>query len=83
MVGLGETFKEIVSVMEDLSSAGCDFLTIGQYLRPSKRNLPVVEYVIPRTFIDYKEAALRMGFKGIASSPLARSSMNAEEMFLS
>jgi len=83
MVGLGETFEEIVSVMKDLSSAGCDFLTIGQYLRPSKRNLPVVEYVAPGTFIDYKETALRMGFKGVASSPLVRSSMNAEEMFLS
>jgi len=82
MVGLGETFGEAVSVIKDLSSAGCDFLTIGQYLRPSKRNLPVVEYVAPRTFIDYKEAALRMGFKGVASSPLVRSSMNAGEMFL-
>lgn len=83
MVGLGETFGEVVSVMKDLSSAGCDLLTVGQYLRPSKRNLPVVEYVPPHTFMDYKKAALRMGFKGIASSPLVRSSMNAEEMFLS
>jgi lipoic acid synthetase len=82
MVGLGETFGEVVSVMRDLSSVGCDFLTIGQYLRPSKRNLPVVEYVEPHTFIDYKEAALTIGFKGVASSPLVRSSMNAEEMFL-
>jgi lipoic acid synthetase len=82
MVGFGETFGEVVSVMKDLSSAGCDFLTIGQYLRPSKRNLPVVEYVVPQTFIDYKETALRMGFKGVASSPLVRSSMNAGEMFL-
>lgn len=83
MVGLGETFEEIVSVMKDLSLTGCDFLTIGQYLQPSKRNLPVVEYVEPRTFVDYKKAALRMGFKDVASSPLVRSSMNAEEMFLS
>ncbi|HXX54381.1 MAG TPA: lipoyl synthase [Thermodesulfovibrionales bacterium] len=83
MVGFGETFKEVVAVMKDLSSAGCDFLTIGQYLRPSKRNLPVVEYVAPRTFVDYKETALGMGFKAVASSPLVRSSMNAEEMFLS
>jgi lipoic acid synthetase len=83
MVGFGETFQEVVSVIEDLSSAGCDFLTIGQYLRPSKKNLPVVEYVSPATFMDYKEAALRMGFKGVASSPLVRSSMHAEEMFLS
>ena len=83
MVGLGETFEEVVSVMRDLSSVGCDFLTVGQYLRPSKKNLPVVEYVAPGIFIDYKKAALRMGFKGVASSPLVRSSMNAEEMFLS
>jgi hypothetical protein len=76
MVGLGETFEEVISVMQDLSSTGCDFITIGQYLRPSKRSLPVVEYVAPRTSAEYKEAALRMGFRGVASAPLVRSSMN-------
>lgn len=82
MAGLGETYEEILSVMGDLRSAGCDYLTIGQYLRPSKRNLPVVEYVTPAAFEAYREAALAMGFRGVASAPLVRSSMNAEEMFV-
>ena len=81
MAGLGETFDEVVEVIRDISSAGCDFLTIGQYLRPSRENLPVVEYVRPETFDRYKEIALSIGFKGVASAPLVRSSMNAEEMF--
>lgn len=81
MAGLGETFEEVVSVIRDLHNAGCDYLTIGQYLRPSKENLPVVEYVIPEMFERYGGIALSMGFKAVASAPLARSSMNAEEMF--
>ncbi len=82
MVGLGETFGEVVSVMEDLRSTGCDYLTVGQYLRPSRRNLPVVEYVTPDIFERYREIGFSIGFRGVASAPLARSSMNAEEMFL-
>lgn len=81
MVGLGETFDEVISVMRDLNKAGCNYLTIGQYLRPSKENLPVVEYITPDTFERYRLAALNMGFKAVASAPLARSSMNAEGMF--
>lgn len=81
MVGLGETFGEVVSVMGDLRSVGCGYLTIGQYLRPTKRNLPVVAYVTPETFDRYRETGLSMGFKAVASAPLVRSSMNAEEMF--
>lgn len=81
MVGLGETAEEVFSLMRDLRLAGCDFLTVGQYLRPSKRNLPVTEYVTPATFARYGEAALSMGFRGVASAPLVRSSMDAEEMF--
>ncbi len=81
MAGLGETFEEVVSVIRDLHNAGCDYLTIGQYLRPSKDNLPVVEYVLPETFDRYRDIALTIGLKGVASAPLARSSMNAEEMF--
>lgn len=81
MVGLGETFTEIIDVLKDLKTAGCDTVTIGQYLRPSKKNLPVREYVRPEMFDVYKEIALDMGFKYAASSPLTRSSMNAEEMF--
>ena len=82
MVGLGETAEEVVSLIHDLRSAGCDYLTIGQYLRPSKRNLPVTEYVAPATFERYREVALSAGFRGVSSAPLVRSSMNAEEMFL-
>jgi len=81
-VGLGETIDEVVSVVQDIRSTGCDFLTIGQYLRSSRTNLPVVQYIRPETFDRYREIALAMGFKGVASSPLVRSSMNAEEMFL-
>ena len=81
MVGLGETFTEIIDVLRDLKTAGCDTVTIGQYLRPSKKNLPVREYIRPEMFDVYKEIALDMGFKYAASSPLVRSSMNAEEMY--
>lgn len=82
MVGLGETDAEIVSVLKDLRAAGCGYLTIGQYLRPSKKNLPVVEYVMPAVFERYGEVARSLGFRAVASAPLVRSSMNAEEMFL-
>jgi lipoic acid synthetase len=82
MVGLGETDEEVVSVLKDLRTAGCDCLTIGQYLRPSKSNLPVVEYITPASFERYGDIARSLGFKAVASAPLVRSSMNAEEMFL-
>jgi len=81
MVGLGETFDEIVSVLKDIKDAGCETVTIGQYLRPSKKNLPVSEYIMPEIFNEYKEIALKMGFRYAASAPLVRSSMNAEEMY--
>ncbi len=81
MAGLGETEDEVVSVMRDLRGAGCDLLTIGQYLRPSKENLPVEEYVSPETFERYAEAGRRMGFLSVASAPFVRSSYNAEEVF--
>ncbi|MFZ3123442.1 MAG: lipoyl synthase [Thermodesulfovibrionales bacterium] len=81
MVGLGETFNEVISVLKDLNDAGCDTVTIGQYLRPSKQNLPVKEYVRPEIFNEYKKTAVKIGFKYVASSPLVRSSMNAEEMY--
>ncbi|MBI5025143.1 MAG: lipoyl synthase [Nitrospirae bacterium] len=84
MLGLGEREHEVISMMEDLSAeADCDFLTIGQYLRPRKANIPVVEYVKPETFERYKNIALKMGFKTVASSPLVRSSMDAGELFVS
>ncbi|MGE5676845.1 MAG: lipoyl synthase [Pseudomonadota bacterium] len=80
MLGLGETEKEVLQVMGDLRIAGCDFLTIGQYLAPSSRHYPVKEYVTPEVFDRYKEAALGMGFSFVASAPLVRSSYNAAEM---
>ncbi|MBI4689424.1 MAG: lipoyl synthase [Nitrospirae bacterium] len=81
MLGLGETFNEVVGVLKNLRDVGCDTVTIGQYLRPTKQNLPVMEYVRPEIFNEYKMIALDLGFKYAASAPLVRSSMNAEEMF--
>jgi lipoic acid synthetase len=81
MLGLGENGSEVLSVMKDLRNAGCDFLTIGQYLQPRRNNLPVVEYLTPAVFEQYRIKGLEMGFKAVASSPLTRSSMDAGEMF--
>ena len=80
MVGLGESFNEVISVIKDIRESGCEILTIGQYMRPSRNNLPVKEYIHPEVFERYKEIALEMGFTFVASAPLVRSSMNAEEM---
>jgi len=81
MLGLGETINEVTELFEDLIDAECNFLTIGQYLRPSKKNLPVVEYISLDVFEGLKETALKMGFEYVASGPLVRSSMNADEMY--
>jgi lipoyl synthase len=81
MAGLGERQDEVVSVMRDLRDSGCDLLTIGQYLRPSKENLRVEEYVPPEVFERYADAGKRMGFLSVASAPFVRSSYNAEEVF--
>ncbi|MBA4373436.1 MAG: lipoyl synthase [Thermodesulfovibrio sp.] len=81
MLGLGETVAEVHLLLQDLRAAGCDFVTIGQYLRPTRNNLPVVEYVRPEIFEDLRKTALGMGFIYAASAPLVRSSMNAEEMY--
>jgi lipoic acid synthetase len=81
MLGLGETFDEVISVLKDLCSSGCDSVTIGQYLRPSKKNLPVVEYIPPEIFERLRNRAIYMGFKSVASSPLVRSSLDAEDIF--
>jgi lipoic acid synthetase len=81
MLGLGETYDEALTILNDLRKVDCDFVTIGQYLRPTKENLPVVEYIRPEVFEDLRLKALEMGFKYAASGPLVRSSMNAEEMF--
>jgi lipoic acid synthetase len=81
MLGLGEEEHEVLSVMRDLREVECDFLTIGQYLQPRRTNIPVVEYIRPEVFEDYRVKGLEMGFKAVASSPLTRSSMDAGEMF--
>jgi lipoic acid synthetase len=77
MVGLGETSAELFQVMDDLRCAGVNFLTIGQYLRPSLKNLPVERFVTPEEFKKYEEAAYKKGFLIVASSALTRSSYNA------
>jgi lipoic acid synthetase len=81
MVGLGETFDEVLMVMQDIRNAGCDFLTVGQYLQPRRTNIAVAKYIRPEIFEQYKERALNMGFLAVASSPLTRSSMNAGDLF--
>jgi len=80
MVGLGETFDEVVDVLERLHYIDCDAITIGQYLAPSHQSHPVVEYVPPDTFDAYRDAALKMGFRWVNAGPFVRSSFNAEEM---
>ena len=81
MLGLGESYDEAITILKDLRKVDCDFVTIGQYLRPTKKNLPVVKYILPEVFEDLRLKALDMGFKYAASGPLVRSSMNAEEMY--
>lgn len=83
MVGLGETEEEVVLAMAHLRRAGVDFLTVGQYLRPSSRHLPVIEYVKPSQFERYRALGERLGFRYVASGPLVRSSYRAGEFFIS
>jgi lipoyl synthase len=77
MLGLGETRDEVLQVMDDLIEAGCKLLTLGQYLAPSKRHHPVIRYVTPEEFDDYRIEAEKRGFTGVASSPFVRSSYRA------
>ena len=79
MVGIGEKPEEVINVMNDLVSYGCDILTIGQYLQPTKQHLPVDRFVTPDEFNMYKEEGLKIGFKIVESSPLVRSSYHADE----
>jgi lipoic acid synthetase len=83
MVGLGETRDEVLSAMQRLRDADVDVLTIGQYLRPTKRHATVERYVDPEEFADYERTGLEMGFAFVASGPLVRSSYRAAEAFLS
>lgn len=79
MLGIGETHEEILETMEDLRSVGLDILTLGQYLQPTTRHLPIVEFVTPERFLEYKELGLEMGFRYVESGPLVRSSYRAEK----
>jgi lipoic acid synthetase len=79
MVGLGETFAEVVDLMKDLRSVSCDIMTIGQYLQPHERRLPVERYVTPEEFQEWREIGMTMGFHHVESSPLTRSSYHARE----
>ncbi|MDO4719766.1 MAG: lipoyl synthase [Peptostreptococcaceae bacterium] len=81
MVGLGEKEEEVFQLMDDVLETGCDILTIGQYLRPSREHLPVVEYVRPEQFEKYRKIGLEKGFSFVASAPLVRSSYQAESAF--
>ena len=77
MLGLGETYEELLAVFGDLRAVGCDILTLGQYLQPSKEQLPVERYVHPDEFAALREEALGLGFRHVESGPLVRSSYHA------
>ncbi|MGA3160042.1 MAG: lipoyl synthase [Terracidiphilus sp.] len=79
MVGLGEETAELLAVFRDLAATGCDILTIGQYLRPSRDHLPMARLYTPREFAELKAEALKMGFQHVESGPLVRSSYHAHE----
>jgi lipoic acid synthetase len=80
MLGLGEEDEEIAELMDDLINAGVKILTIGQYLRPSKNNIPVARFIPPEQFYEWKYIALDKGFIGVESGPLVRSSYNADKL---
>jgi lipoic acid synthetase len=82
MVGLGEDKGEVGKAMEDLRAVGADILTIGQYLQPSKRHVPVERYVTPEEFREYEAMGSKAGFRHVASAPLVRSSYMAAEPFI-
>ena len=78
MLGLGETREEVLEIMDDLVENGCDVLTLGQYLQPTRHHLPVAEFVHPDIFAEYREIGLQKGFDFVESGPLVRSSYHAE-----
>jgi lipoic acid synthetase len=79
MLGLGETREEVIETMEDLRSVQVDILTLGQYLQPTRKHLPVNDFVTPEQFKEYEEVGLKMGFRFVESGPLVRSSYHAEK----
>ena len=82
MLGLGESRGEVFETMDDLRKSGCQILTIGQYLAPSEKHHPVIRYIHPDEFEDYRIEALRRGFIGVASGPFVRSSYQAEKLYI-
>jgi lipoic acid synthetase len=82
MLGLGESVAEVVEVMKDLREAGCDILTLGQYLSPSPNHYPVAEYITPDTFMTLKTKAYELGFSEVSAGPLVRSSYHAADSFI-
>jgi lipoic acid synthetase len=82
MLGLGETEEELFTALADLRNVGCDILTLGQYLQPTLKHLPVVEFVTPEKFHEYGNRAREMGFVHVASGPMVRSSYHADEFHL-
>ena len=81
MLGLGETEREVAETLTDLKRTGCRYVSLGQYLAPSKDHVPVARYVTPEEFAGWAEATRSMGFKAVAAGPLVRSSYRADEMF--
>jgi len=81
MLGMGESRQELVQAMKDLHAAGCDILTLGQYLAPSREHYPVKKYVTPQEFESLKEEARLIGFRSILSGPLVRSSYQAQKLY--
>ena len=79
MVGIGETKDEVIGIMRDLHDHGCDIMTIGQYLQPTKDHLPVDRFVTPEEFLMYREKGIEMGFMAVESAPLVRSSYHADK----
>ncbi len=82
MLGLGESEEELFTALADLRRAGCDLLTLGQYLQPTLKHLPVVEFVPPEKFAEYGARARTIGFRHVASAPMVRSSYHADEFTL-
>jgi len=81
MLGLGERKEEVIETMEDLRAINCDIVTFGQYLQPTKNHLPVINFVTPPQFLEYREIGLKMGFLEVVSGPLVRSSYRADKVF--
>jgi lipoic acid synthetase len=79
MLGLGETEDEILETIEDLAGVGVDVLTLGQYLQPTPKHLPVAKFITPEKFAEYREFALTKGYRYVESGPLVRSSYHAEK----